>query len=138
MNILLEKKGLWQILKNYRCSKRKWFWSSWWTNVRAKLVTPRKTQYSYHWCLWWLTPPPNHRRYCFLQDIQLPTAEDCIDVPSSVLIAKDFILQTEYEGQPRPLIAVYEVRSHVIGEHVAAYLILYGQILGCTSDNLNG
>lgn len=56
---------------------------------------------------------------------------------SRQLITIDIIIRTKYDvvvGE----VAVYDDRSQDIGEHLAAYLGQYGQILGDNSDNLNG
>lgn len=70
-------------------------------------------------------------------DVLLPTAEICIEVASWKLITKYLIIRTEYEAQRR-LVTVLEVPSQVIEEHFAVYLFQYGQMLGATSNNLNG
>lgn len=73
-----------------------------------------------------------------MSDVLLPTAEVCIEVASRELITKDLIIRTEYEGQRRPTVTVLEVPPQVIEEHLAIYLHQYDQILGATSDNVNG
>lgn len=71
-------------------------------------------------------------------DVLLPTTEVCMEVASRELITKDLIIRTEYEGQRRPIVTILEVPPQVIEEHLAIYLHQYDQILGATSDNLNG
>ena len=74
----------------------------------------------------------------FSWDILLPTPEDCLDMTRRDLITKDHIFRTEYEGRRRTRVAVFEVPPQVIGEHLAAYLKRYGEILTASCDNLNG
>lgn len=126
----------WKTSKNYRSSKRKRYQFSWWTSVCTKVVPPQDTVIQ---SLMYLGVKPQRviKGSFFMWDILPPTAEDCVKVTSHELITKDLILQTEYQSQHRTPVTLLEVPPKVIGEHLAAYLIQYGQILGATSDNLN-
>lgn len=72
-----------------------------------------------------------------MRDVLLPTAENCLEMARQELIKKDLILQTEYESR-RTIVAVFEVPSHESREHIHAFFLKYGEILGVTSDYLSG
>lgn len=45
----------------------------------------------------------------FMRNVLQPTAEHCLEMAKKVLITKDLILNTEYEGRQRTRMAVFEV-----------------------------
>lgn len=67
----------------------------------------------------------------FMCGVLMPTAEACLEMAMRVLITKDLVLRTDYEGRRWTRVAVS-------GEHLAASFMQYSQSLGATSDNLNG
>lgn len=62
----------------------------------------------------------------------MATPEDCTDVMFRDLITNDYIIHTEYRGRCRTKVTLYEIPDCILGEHLGAYFMQYGQLVSVT------
>ena len=75
---------------------------------------------------------------CAFWDILLPTIEDAVTLTKKSLENKEYFFRTEYMGQRRTTVSIYEVPSFLRDANLAAYMLQFGDIVSATHDGMRG
>ena len=65
-------------------------------------------------------------------DILLPTIEEAVALTKKPLENKEYFFRTEYMGQRRTTVSVYEVPSFLRDANLVAYMLNFGDIVSAT------
>ena len=74
----------------------------------------------------------------FMWDILLSSEAECVNLTKRDLATKDYNFRVEYLGRRKTKVVIHEVPPYIDGEHVGAFILRFGDLVGYSCDFIRG